>query len=115
MKPLLYRDVLRSSNHSTKVFADWLNELRNGSGAYVIRKKSNHEILYVGESHSGRLAKTVKRHFYRWKDTEDRKHFTTDPAAVDVAVRLTPPDSAVGAQNNLIDRLKPTHNEQIPF
>lgn len=117
MKPLIYRDPLRSSNHSAKVFADWLNELRNQSGAYVIRDRRTHTVLYVGESHSGQLAKTVKRHFYKWKDSPDRKHFTINPGSVEVAVRLTPPNTATAAQDNLIRKLNPTENrlEPVPF
>lgn len=118
MKPLLYRAVLRDDGHGRKVFADWLNDLRNLSGAYVIRSKRSHETLYVGESHSGRLAKTIKRHFYRWKDAPERQHVTMDPAAVELAVRLTPPTSAVAAQNNLIARLAPRENvvgNETPF
>lgn len=108
MEPLEYRDVL----YGPRVFARWLNNLRNQSGAYVIRKKSNHEILYIGESHTGNLSKTIKRHFWKWKDEEGRKHFTCNPSNIEVAVRLTPPPAAVGAQNNLIRRLQPEKNVQ---
>lgn len=112
-KELRYRSPL--GGISPNVFADWLNDLRARSGAYVIRKRVGHEVLYVGESHTGRLAKTIKRHFYRWKDDEERKHFTADPREVEVAVRLTPPNTAVAAQNNLIHRLDPKKNGVIPF
>lgn len=117
MKPLLYRDPLRSQNHSAKVFAEWLNELRNQSGAYVIRDRRTHTVLYIGESHTGQLAKTIKRHFYKWPDDANRKHFTTKPDRVEVAVRLTPPGTATAAQDNLIQRLQPSENrlEPVPF
>jgi hypothetical protein len=112
MKELVYRDPLGGP----KRFAKWLNELRNLSGAYVIRKKGSHEILYVGESHTGHMAKTIKRHFYKWDDDGNRKHFTVSPSSVEIAVRLTPPNAAVGTQNNLIRRLNPSQNTQgVPF
>jgi hypothetical protein len=115
MNPLDYRDPRGEG----KRFARWLNDLRNMSGAYVIRSKTGHEVLYIGESHTGRLAATIKRHFHPWRDKTGREHFTCDPARVEVAVRVTPPGAAVGAQNNLIDRLKPrentVHSEPPPF
>lgn len=62
MKPLAYRPPADDKGE----FAQWLNDLRNQSGAYVIRNRTSGEILYVGESHTGRLAATIKRHFYDW-------------------------------------------------
>lgn len=106
MQPLNYRSPLGGKIR----FADWLNALRNQSGAYVIRSARTHEVLYVGESHSGRLATTIKRHFHTWRDEPERRHYTYSPAHVEVAVRTCPPDAAVGAQNNLIERLQPRDN-----
>jgi hypothetical protein len=71
-------------------------------------------VLYVGESHTGNLAKTLKRHFYPWRDDAERVHNTYDRHAVEVAVRLTPPPAAVGAQDNLIRRLEPRDNGYTP-
>jgi hypothetical protein len=101
-------------------FLPWLNELRNQSGAYVIRNRSSGEILYVGESHTGNLAKTLKRHFYSWRDEPERKHWTYQKGRVEIAVRVCPPGSAPGAQNKLIRRLNPRDNgngwgEKNPF
>jgi excinuclease UvrABC nuclease subunit len=106
MKDLVYRPPcdLRAK------FLPWLHELRNQSGAYVIRDRQTHRAFYVGESHTGRLAKTVKRHFWPWKDDPERRHRIYSRHAVEIAVRLTPPDSAVGAQVNLIQRLDPRDN-----
>jgi len=95
-------------------FADWLNALRNQSGAYIIRHRRTRQILYVGESHTGNLAKTLKRHFYAWRDDAERIHNTYDRHGVEVAIRLTPPPAAVGAQDNLIRRLEPRDNGLIP-
>ncbi len=110
MKSLCYRPPSDANGE----FTDWLNSLRNLSGAYVIRHKSTHRTLYVGESHTGNLAKTLKHHFYPWRDDVERVHNTYDRHAVEVAVRLTPPTTAVGAQDNLIRRLKPRDNGYIP-
>ena len=104
MKSLVYRPVKDGSGN----FAAWLNDLRNQSGAYVIRSSAG--VLYVGESHTGNLAKTIKRHFYAWTDAPERPHHTYQAGRVEVAVRLTPPGAAAGAQNNLIARLNPRDN-----
>ena len=107
MQQLIYKSPL----DSTGKLARFLHSIRNMNGAYVIRKKSNHEILYIGECHSSCLAKTVKRHFWNWKDEEGLKHFTCNPENVEIAIRYTPPNSAVSAQNNLIERLTPRENK----
>jgi hypothetical protein len=109
MKELNYREP-----KDGRRFAAWLNKLRNSSGAYVVRRRSDHEILYIGESHTGRLAKTIKRHFFNWEDHTGREHFTHHAGAVEIAVRVTPPNTAKGAQDNLIRRLQPERNVIVP-
>ena len=110
MRDLIYRPPCDERED----FVKWLNELRNQSGAYVIRSRRTREICYVGESHTGNLAKTIKRHLYPWRDDPERKHNTYDRRAVEIAVRLTPPPAAVGAQDNLIRRLDPRDNGYTP-
>jgi hypothetical protein len=111
MKALTYRRPVDAAGN----IAQWLLDLRNQSGAYVIRSRRGRSILYVGESHTGRLAKTIKRHFYRWRDTPERKHHTYRPGDIEIAVRLTPPGAAaVGSQDNLILRLEPRDNGTNP-
>ena len=99
-------------------FLPWLLSLRNQSGAYVIRSRAGlftgSQCLYVGESHTGNLAKTIKRHLYPWRDDPARKHATYDRRRVEIAVRLTPPNTAVAAQDNLIRRLGPRDNNFTP-
>lgn len=109
MKALNYRSPVGDDR---KPFADWLRALSKSSGAYVIRSKETHQVFYVGESHSGQLRKTICNHFHAWRDTPDRKHFTYSRHHVEVAVRLTPPPAAIGAQDNLIQRLDPRDNSQ---
>jgi len=110
MRDLIYKPISDAKGN----FLDWLHELRNMSGAYVIRDKGTKQTLYCGESHSGNLAKTIKRHFWTWRDNPERKHHTYSRFRVEVAVRLTPPNSAVGAQDNLIRRLEPRDNGYRP-
>lgn len=110
VKPLAYRPPCDEQGK----FLPWLNALRNQSGSYVIRSRAGMftrpRCLYVGESHTGNLAKTIKRHFYPWRDDPERQHFVYDRHDVEIAVRLTPPKSAIAAQNNLIRRLSPRDN-----
>ena len=109
MRGLSYRPVVDSKGD----YLPWVCALKNLSGAYVIRSKSG-RILYVGESHTGRLKSTLCRHFSEWRDSPERKHHVYNRRAVEVAVRITPPPSAVGAQNNLIMRLEPRDNGTNP-
>ena len=115
-----YRSPRRASDGDA--YAPWVAELEGRSGAYVIRDASTREVLYVGESHSGRLRKTLTRHFSAWgrsktfwegvfadPSTAD-PGFTYDPRAVVVAVELTEPDDAIARQNVLIQRLRPRDN-----
>ncbi|MCF3650163.1 hypothetical protein [Synoicihabitans lomoniglobus] len=83
--------------------------VRNRSGVYVIRDKATKRVQYVGESHSGRLLKTLLRHFQFWAGFTAGATFKRD--RVQVAIRTMPPGSAVAAQDNLICRLNPTQNE----
>lgn len=110
MRDLIYKPVCDARGD----FLDWLNALRNRSGVYVIRAKGNHRPLYVGESHTCNLAKTIKRHLYPWRDDPERRHHVYDRHAVEVGVRLTPPTTAASAQNNLIRRLEPRDNGYVP-
>lgn len=109
-KPIVYRRPLTPQGE----YADWLQALRNQSGVYVIRWAATGTILYVGESHTGRLAKTIKRHFYSWRDTAERKHHTYDAARIEVGIRMMPPSAAIGSQNQLILRMEPRDNGLIP-
>jgi hypothetical protein len=107
VKALNYRPPANGAGE----FAPWLNALRASSDAYVIRRIEDARVLYVGESHTGILAKTIKRHFYPWQDDPEREHHTYQKGRVEIAVRLTPPGPAAqGAQNNLIRRLEPRDN-----
>ncbi len=86
--------------------------LGSASGVYVISSRQNGKALYVGESHTNQLRKTLFRHFYRWP----RDHFHKEPRAVYdrsrvvVAVWVLPASEAVEFQNKLICELSPRDN-----
>jgi len=44
----------------------WLQKLKGKSGVYVIQRKRDGKTLYVGESHTGNLKRTLQRHFWHW-------------------------------------------------
>lgn len=102
-KPLVYRPP-----YINRKPAPWLSDLGARSGVYVIRDASSRRVLYVGESHSGRLRKTLLRHFQAWSGRTAGP--TYSPDRVEVALRFTPPPSALAAQDNLICRLSPRDN-----
>jgi hypothetical protein len=94
-------------------WAAWLDSLKKRSGVYVIRRTRGRGTLYVGESHSGRLRKTLMRHFWHWKGKT--AGVTYDPDDVEVAVEPLPPSQAVTRQNELIHGLKPEDNVIDPI
>ena len=96
----------------------WVRNLKGKSGVYVIRQAE--EIVYVGESHSGRLYETLTRHFQSWrrwksfwKDQYSEGHdpgLTYPRHSVEVAVRVMSPDDAIDEEARLIQRLRPRDN-----
>jgi len=119
-------------------YPEWVRALKGKSGIYVIRelkRDGSSEIVYVGESHSGRLYNTLTRHFQSWR--RSKKFWTGqyggqghDPGLtysrnrVTVAVRVLPPERALNEEARLIARLRPRDNllgqpadelEEAPF
>ena len=81
-----------------------------GSGVYVIKARGFlglGEVLYVGESHSGRLKATLSRHFQRWKG---KTAGPTYPKESLVFVHRTKAENAVEVQNAFIAELSPRDN-----
>jgi len=115
----------------------WVRQLRGLSGSYVIAEQQpgsrDAPIVYVGESHSGRLYETLTRHFQQWRRRKKwwAQHFgggetpgvTYDRARCLVAVVATPAERAVEMQAILIEALHPRDNvigqvedlEPVPF
>jgi hypothetical protein len=113
-------------------YPEWLRSLRGESGVYVIRDAPSGEILYVGESHTGRVYETLTRHFQEWRRWKGfwRGQYAEghDPGLtyprdrVEVAVRVTSAANALDEEARLIRRLAPRDNllgqaelEPVPF
>lgn len=91
--------------------APWVRALAGKSGVYLIKESGlAGQVLYVGESHTGRLKKTLLRHFQRWKGPTAGPKFK--PGEVEAAVIRTPPDKAVTLQNAVIQDYEPKLNTQ---
>jgi hypothetical protein len=103
-KPLKYRAPYLDGET-----AEWVSKIGNRSGVYIIRDKRSKKVLYVGESHTGRLRKTMLRHFQFWSGFTSGKTYSKE--SVEVAIRYTPPPSAVSCQDNFICKLNARDNE----
>ncbi len=89
--------------------ASWVRALKGKSGVYVIRERGFlGSVLYIGESHTGRLYSTLLRHFQRW--TGKTAGHTFAAAKVEVAVVRTPAARALDLQNNMIVEFRPKLN-----
>ncbi len=112
-------------------YPQWVRDLKDKSGVYVIRDRATHEIVYVGSS-AGRLYDTLTRHFQTWRRYKGfwngqyaEGHdpgLTYDRASVEVATRLTRADASLDEEARLIHRLRPRDNligqpieEEVPF
>lgn len=89
---------------------------RRVSGVYVIYDFRD-RVLYVGESHTGRLYETITHHFRSWSidprdDPSGRRRWGIEynRAAVRIAYTLCPPGEAQAMQYALIRQLKPRDN-----
>lgn len=92
---------------------------RDVSGAYAIRDRESGEVLYVGESHSGRLYHTLTRHMQRWRRSSSSGRGMTganDPGTTyrreDVEVRwsVVSASSAMALETRWIRLLDPRDN-----
>ncbi len=100
------------------------------SGAYAFRERRSRRLLYVGESHTGRLWKTLLRHVQPGTRSTCTKRdpkrrggcllfadlrewtYAGDAADLDVAIWLTSKGDARELEGELIERLEPEHNER---
>lgn len=117
MTRLVYRAVGGAKGER---YPAWLAALDGKSGVYVIRRASDKRVLYVGESHSGNLRKTLIRHFEAWR--RDRKNRgavhdwsrhtgqTYGRGDVEVAYLVVRRDVAQKVQFALIQKLSPRDN-----
>ncbi len=95
---------------------DLPQELGRLSGVYVIESHQTGRVLYVGESHTNQLRKTIMRHFQQWKQDYMHKQprATYDRRRVSVRVEVTAPGAAIERQNDLICELEPRDNLLTP-
>lgn len=93
-------------------FADWLSELRGAglNGVYLIRDAGNREIVYIGESHTGRLYETLSRHLYAWNGRGSGPSYHPSFVEIAVIVAETPLDDPVADQYALIQKHEPRDN-----
>jgi excinuclease UvrABC nuclease subunit len=92
-----------------RAVADWVKALKNKSGVYLIRERGfMGNVLYAGESHSGRLYSTLLRHFQRWTGPTAGPTFPV--SKVEVAVIRTPAAKAIELQNAVIAEYRPKLN-----
>lgn len=118
---LSYRPIGRSGER----YPDWLRALRGKSGVYLIRERQrdgSNPVVYIGESHRGRLYQTLTRHFQTWRRykkfwsgqyTGSESHdpgLTYHRARCTVAVRVLSPERAMAEEARLIVRLRPRDN-----
>lgn len=126
-------------------YPDWLRKLRGKCGVYAIRERARSRLLglvqvpavvvYVGESHTGRLYQTLTRHFQGWNRGKDPKWYggkyvprQTDPGhtydrrIVEVRIRVArTPTHAMELQDEWLRALVPRDNrigvdlEDAPF
>jgi excinuclease UvrABC nuclease subunit len=89
--------------------AGWVKQLKGKSGVYVVRERGFFgEVLYCGESHTGRLNTTLLRHFQHW--TGKTAGVTFAVSKVEVAVVRCPAARAIDLQNAMIAEYRPKHN-----
>jgi excinuclease UvrABC nuclease subunit len=96
--------------------AEWVKPLKGKSGVYVIRERvppiaaffELAEILYIGESHTGRLYATLLRHFQHWTGKTAGPTFAV--SKVEVAVARCPANRALNLQNAMIEEFRPKLN-----
>jgi len=118
---LKYRPV----GSSGEPYPDWLRKLAGKSGVYIFREAQDDgttEIVYVGQSSTGRLYQTLTRHFQTWRRakkfwtgqyTGSQSHdpgLTYDRKRITVAVRVLPAARALAEEARLIARLRPRDN-----
>ena len=130
------RLTFRSVGARDEPYPQWVQDLRGHSGVYVIRERQpdgSNPIVYVGESHTGRLHETLTRHFQTWRRWKNfwRGQYAEghDPGlsherdACEAAAIATAPRHAIEMEARLIRRLRPRDNllgqadeaEAIPF
>jgi hypothetical protein len=114
----------RAVGSTGEPYPGWLRELTAASGVYAIRVRGllgGWTVVYVGESHKGRLRKTITRHLQAWGRSKQwwkgffggsdaDPGFTYPRDRCEVAVEVSRPDQAVRLQSKWIADLNPRDN-----
>lgn len=100
-----------SRGRGQRGFADWVRALVDENGVYLIRLTGTDEVLYIGESHRGRLYDTMTRHLQNWNGFGSGPSY--HPERVDVAVLVVEdPEDAIRLQYELIMQYQPVDNQK---
>ena len=97
---------------------------QKSSGVYVLRDKATGAVVYVGESHTGRLYRTMLRHFHdssgKFAAMSEWVHHA--PGRLEVLVFETPANEALEAEQEAIQWYDPIVNkvgasepDDVPF
>ena len=83
------------------------------SGCYAFRETRGRKCLYVGESHTDRLWKTMLRHTHARESFErqDEVAIWADRETVQIRYWISDPDAAIALECRLIQILRPTLNK----
>lgn len=92
----------------------WIRNLVGRCGVYVIRDRRTRRVLYVGESHSGRLYETLTRHFQAWGRIPEGGGVSYHRGDVEAAVTGMGACGTEALQAHLIGELRPRDNELVP-
>jgi len=92
-------------------FADWMREAIGKSGVYLIRDAGTREVVYIGESHTGRLFKTLTRHLWNWNGQGSGPNYSQRRVEVCFET-FSDGREAIEEQFRLIRKLKPRDNVQ---
>ena len=107
-------DWAKVAGDDGKAFADWVGGLRGKSGVYAIRWNggwlSDPGVVYVGESHTGRLYETFSRHFQRWDGPQGRTSWPRGECEAFALVLDTDAGGILEKQARLIADLEPSQN-----
>jgi hypothetical protein len=79
------------------------------SGVYAIRDRWSHIALYVGESHTDNLRRTITRHFQTWNDAEQERAVYGRERA-EVCWLQTAADAAIAKETEWLAFFEPRDN-----
>ena len=96
----------------TRQYEQWLVDLRGKglSGVYLIRDSDEKRVLYVGESHNGRLYGALTRHLYDWCGPESGRRYEAAHVEIAIVVADNPLADPVADQFAYIQKFRPRDN-----